>query len=294
MSKGWMAGVMVALAASLAIPAQAAPFDEKLRAPRVTTPQALRAELKAHFETFERQRRDPDPAAFVRDRLAHRQWSDLYFSVKLALDEGKPLPDLAEFGLLPQPDGTHGVDLREFPQWEPLDSRLFILTNPEVFESSVPTLEARGFRASDLDALRIYLAAHDPRLATYAEGRQLVETFAKRLQAQRQARQALNLQEVLAFRYQKASIKAEAKRRWALGLLDTLDRQRQRILASFLEEFESDLTFGAASEPLATSLEQEAQPVVSGEYVQILATEEQRMRQDLARRAEKLTGGAAR
>src|SRR5688572_3754879 len=111
------ASVVLMLAACAALQAQAAPFDEKLLAPRVTTSQALRAKLEAHFATFERKQREADPAAFLRDRLAHKQWSDVYFAVQLALEEGKPLADLAQFGLLPQPDGSRAVDLREFPQW---------------------------------------------------------------------------------------------------------------------------------------------------------------------------------
>src|SRR5688572_16371760 len=99
MSNGWMAGVMVALAASVAMQARAAPFDEKVRAPRAATSQALRTQLEAHFAVFERKQQDADPAAFIRDRRAHKQWADVYFAVKLAMDEGTPFGDLSAFGL---------------------------------------------------------------------------------------------------------------------------------------------------------------------------------------------------
>ena len=289
-----MASVMVPLAVLISIGAHAAPFDEKLKAPRAATSQALRTKLKAHFATFERRQQQPDPAAFIRDRPAHRHWSDLYFAVKLAMDEGTPLQDLAAYGLSPGADGTYAVDLSKFPQWEPLDSRLHVLTNPEVFESYAPALKARGFRDEDLAALRGYLATHDPRLATHAAGRQLIDTFAERLVRQQQAGQRLNLQDVLAFRYQKAAVKAEARRQWAVGLLDALDRQRQRILVSLLDESESQLTFGAPSGPLDSTLEKEAQPIVSGDYVRILAAEETQLRQDNERRARKLMEGEQR
>jgi hypothetical protein len=75
------ASVSLLLALLVAGPTQAAPFDEKQRAPRVATSQALRTKLEAHFATFQRKQQDPDPAAFIRDRVAYRQWSDLYFSV---------------------------------------------------------------------------------------------------------------------------------------------------------------------------------------------------------------------
>ena len=283
---------MVPLAMLLALQAPAAPFDENLKAPRAATSQALRTKLKAHFAAFERKGQQQDPAAFIRDRAIHEQWSDLYFAVKLALDEGTPLADLAAFGLLAQPDGAYLVDLRKFPQWEPLDSRLYVLRNPEVFESYVPALLARGFRDEDIKALRTYLASHDARLAMHAAGRQLVDTFAERVVRQQRAGQRANVQEMLAYRYQKARIKAEAKRQWAVELLDALDPQRQRILASFMqEEFESELTFAAPREALGRTLEQEMQPIVSGDYVKMLNAEEAQIRQEAARRAKQLIEG---
>jgi hypothetical protein len=284
----------MSLAMFLGIAVQAAPFDEKSKAPRAATSQALRTKFEAHFQTFQRKQQDADPAAFVRDRHAHEQWSDLYFAVKLALDERVPLEDLAAFGLVAQADGSYVIDLRKFPQWEPLDARLYLLTNAEVFASYEPALKARGFRDEDLRKLRTYLATHDPRLRMHAEGRQLVETFAQRLQGRRQAGEPLNLEEVLAYRYQKARLKAEIERQWAVDLLDALDPQRQRILASFFDEFESSLTLGGPTEPLGQALEQEAQPIVSGDYVRMLATEEAQIRQDVERRAEKLLEGEQR
>jgi hypothetical protein len=288
------AGIAVLLALFLAGSAQAAPFDEKLKTPRVATSQALRTKLEAHFATFQRKQQDPDPAAFIRDRAAYRQWSDLYFALLLAMDERTRLEDLAEFGLVAKADGKYVVDLHAFPQWEPLDARLHRLRNPEILESYVPALQARGFRDEDVEALQTYVATHDPELTLHAEGRQLVDTFAKRLQAQRKVGQRLNLQEVLAYRYQKSSLRADVERRWAVGLMDTLDPQRQRILVSFLDEFQSEMAFGVSSGDLAETLEQEARPIVSGEYVQILTTEEAQLRRDLERRAEKLTGGEQR
>jgi hypothetical protein len=293
-SKTCLASAICPLAMFLAIGAHAAPFDEKAKAPRVATPQALRAKFDAHFAVFQRRQQEADPAAFIRDRQAHKQWSDLYFAVKLALDERVPLGDLSAFGLSAQADGTYRVDLRRFPQWEPLDMRLYLLTNPEVLESYEPALRARGFRDEDLGALRTYLATHDPRLRIHTEGRQLVETFAKRLQGRRQAGEAVNLDEMLAYRYQKASLKAEIERQWAVGLFDTLDKQRQRILASFFDELDAALQLGAPVEPLGKALEQEAQPILSGEYVQMITAEEAQLRQDVARRARQLTEGEQR
>ena len=292
--KKLVAGVLL-LALFATGPTPAAPFDEKAKAPRVASSQALRTKLEAHFATFERKRQDADPAAFIRDRAAHQQWSDLFFAVEVAMAEKTPLKGLDAFGLRARPAGKYVVDLRAFPQWEPLDSRLRKLSNEEVFESYVPALIARGFRDQDIGALRTYLANNDPRVTMYAEGRQLVETFAKRLQAQRKTEPKLNLQEVLAYRYQKSMVAAQAQRSWAVGLMDSLDRQRQRALASFLEEgFQSEMMFGEADESFEETLQQEAQPILSGEYVQIITSEEAQLRQRMQRRAGKLMEGERR
>jgi hypothetical protein len=289
------ASVGLLLALWVAAPTQAAPFDEKQRAPRVATSQALRTRLEAHFATFQRKQQDSDPAAFIRDAKAYRQWSDLYFSVQLAMDEKTSLKGLEAYGLVARADGSYTVDLHAFPQWEPLDSRLHKLTNPEVLESFVPALKTRGFRDEDVTVLRTYVATHDPRTVLNTEGRQLVDTFAKRLQAQRRSgAQRADLQEVLAYRYQKASLRTDIERRWAVGLMDALDPQRQRILVSFLDEFQAEMAFGVASDDLAKTLEQEVQPIVSGDYVQILTTEEAKLRQDMERRSEQLNGGEQR
>jgi hypothetical protein len=288
------ASVTLLLALFLAGPTRAAPFDEKLKPPRAASSQALRTQLEAHFATFARKQQDPDPAAFIRDAQAYRQWSDLDFAIALAMDERTPPKDLEAFGVVARADGTYHVDLRAFPQWEPLDSRLHRLTNPEILESYLPALQARGFRDEDVTALQAYVATHDPKMDLHREGRQLVDSFAKRLQAQRKAGQRLNLQEVLAYRYQKSRLRTEAERRWAVGLMDALDRQRQRILVSFLDEFQSEMVFGVSSDDLAATLEQEAQPILSGEYAQILTTEEGQLRRDMERRAEKLSGGEQR
>lgn len=292
--KRLIASATLLLALFLVGRTHAAPFDEKLKAPRAASSQALGAKLEAHFATFQRRQQDPDPAAFIRDRLAHRQWTDLYFSIKLAMDENKPLKGLDAFGLVARPDGRYVIDLRAYPQWEPLDSRLSILTSAEIVESYVPALKARGFRDEDVSALRTYVATHHPRLTVYANGRELVDTFAKRLQAQRQAGQPLNLQEALSYRYQKNILKAEAGRQWAIGLLDTFDRQRQRILVSFLDEFQSELAFGPSTDLLDQTLEQEVQPMVSGAYLQIIAGEEAQLRQEIDRRTDKLMEGERR
>jgi hypothetical protein len=272
--------------------AHAAPFDERIKAPKAATvtPGEIEARLEAHFATFER-KREGEPGAFIRDRAAHRQWVDLYFSITRAMDEGRRLDNLSGFGLIAKPDGQYSIDLKEFPQWDPLDARLFLLSNLEVFESYLPALKARGFRDTDVEAVRAYVGTHDPRQISYPAGKQLFESFAKRLQKRKAAGQPLDFEEILAFRYQKDSIRLEAERQWAVGLLDALDDQRQRILASFFDELKSERVFGVPPEPLNATLEKEVAPLVSGEYARSIVSHEAELRRDIQQRTEKLIGG---
>jgi hypothetical protein len=288
-----LAGSIWPLAMALAGAAHAAPFDERIQAPKAATaaPGEIEARLRAHFETFDRKQQESEPGAFIRDRSAHKQWVDLYFSITRAMDEGRPLANLAAFGLVATPEGQYTIDLKAFPQWDPLDARLFLLSNPDVLESYVPALEARGFRDADVDKLRTYVGTHDPRQLSYPQGRQLFESYAKRLQKRKATGRPPAVEEMLAFRYQKDSIRLEAERQWAVGLLDALDDQRQRILVSFFDELKSERIFGAPSEPLSATLEKEIAPLVSGEYARSIAADESQLRRDIEHRAEKLIGG---
>lgn len=292
-SKSWASLILALAIFLLGAVAQAAPFDERIKGPDSETPQKLKARLKAHFDTVERKQAEEEdrPGAFIRDRAAHKQWVDLCYSIERAMDEGRPLTDFAEFGLIAQPDGQYKVDLKLYPQWRPLDSSLHILTNASVLESYVPALKARGFRGADIDTLRTYVATHDQNQTTYAQGRDLIHTFARRLQKRAAAGLPVDLNEMLAYRYQRISIREEVSRQWAVGLLDAFDNQRQRILVSFFaEELISDMTFGVPSKPFNQELEEEAQPLISGEYVEQLARFEADIQREADERAEKLIG----
>jgi hypothetical protein len=289
--KRLIASVFLSLAAMYTTVISAGPFDERVKAPRVTTDQALHSQLKAFFSTYQKKQLDADPAAFIRDRAAYKQWADAHFSFTQALDEGRRLDDLSAFGLIAQPDGSYTVDLKKFPQWDPLDGRLTVFLNLDVLESYVPVLKARGFRDEDVEALRTYVSTHDPRQLTYAEGKPLVDSFAKRVQKRAASRQQPDPEEVMAYRYQKDRIKREARRQWAVGLMDGLDKQRQRILVSFFDEQESERTFGVPTEPFSATLQEEVQPLITGEYAQKISEDELKLTREMAKRTEKLNGG---
>jgi hypothetical protein len=271
--------------------AHAASFDTRIKSPPAAVPEQIEARLKAHFDTFDRDRQK-GPTAFLRNKAAHAQWSDLYYSVTLTMDEGKRLRNMDAYGLIANTDGTYTVDLKKFPQWAPLDTRLDVLTDPDVLEGYEPILKARGFRDSDLAAMRDYLATHDNQQLTLPDSKQLADSFAQRIHQRDAAGLPTDLEEARAFRYQLAKVRFEGNRQWALGLLDTLDNQRQRILASFFEEFSSGKRmFGVPSEPLEKRLEQDVERIRSGAYLQLIADEQAQINKNVAERMQKLNGG---
>jgi hypothetical protein len=277
------------LVVMLGMSVRAAPYDETLRVPRVESSRELQAPLKEHFETYQRKQQEADPAAFIRDRVAHKQWSDLHFSITLAMDEKLPLEDLADFGLIAQPDRTYTVDLKRFPQWETLEKRLRVLNNADVLQSFIPELESRGFRDIDVDKLCEYVATHDPGVLRYTEGLELVDTFAQRLQRKRQAGQPPSHQELLVYHYQKASISSEAERQWAVGLLDVLDEQRQRILATYVTQLGGNMMFGLPQDSFEQTLYQQALPLITGDYVRLIEADQAQIQREMEQRAAKLT-----
>jgi hypothetical protein len=274
--KPLIASVIWPLALLLGVAVHAAPFDPSLRAPKVATPQELRGRLQTQFATVQQKRDDQTPGAFVRDRAAHQQWSDIRFAMEMALDEGRSLGDLSSLGLKSTSGGGYEADLKQFPHWAP--SQIGMLSNPQILEGATPALKARGFRDSDLDAVRTYIQNHHAEQDSFAERKELAGSFVQRLQARKAAGQAVDRDEVLSYVYQQNRLIEEARREWAVGLLDVLDKQRQRALLSFLDEMGGTLKLGAPKRVIDERIQQTVAPMLSGNYMQMLEQQEAAMR----------------
>jgi hypothetical protein len=242
--------------------AHGAPFNQQLRAPQADA-QQLQEKLQRHFDIVDARRGQGE--MLIRDPAAFQQWTDLQWTIERRLDEGRALGDeesLARVGVIKQRDGSYIVHTKDFPQWKSLVAALVLLANPSGVESFAPALEARGFRAEDLEKIRDYIRTHDLDAAGFAEHKELVQTFAKRAATARK-------EDVLAFMYQGARLQSEHERQWAVGLLDTLDAQRRRALTSYLmDELDSTISFGppAPSQRLDENIAKTLAPLVSGEY----------------------------
>jgi hypothetical protein len=265
----------------------AADTVQRLKAPAAAERQAVKADLKAYFATYE-QKGTESATALIRDEAARQAWADLESRIVRAIHEGSSLGDLSEFGPEAKPDGSFAVDLKRYPQWQPLDASLPVLSTPEAISLYEERLKARGFRQSDMDALRLYVAEHDLAVATQAAATSIAQKYAKHFAVENAAGRPLSVDEVIDYHYELRRTWRETEREWSLDLLDVLDKQRERILASFFQEVASTKNLGKAQTDAQQMLETEARALVSGEYFSLNARAEAQLRSEAEGRKRKL------
>ncbi len=245
LSRGCFGIVAAALAvvclAAFAGAAPAAKFDEKIKAPAAPGNAELAALIRDYFGTHARVNAQ-SLTGIVRDRDAYQQWFETHWRLQRAIDTKRPLGDLSEFGLTPNGDGSYSVDLAQFPQWDPLPARLQGFREPQAFAVYGAALKARGFRDEDIEAMRLYVEKGGPRQRASTQELDIAEGFGAKVKAQISARQKTDSAAFLAYAYQTGRVRAEQERRWAAGLLDSLDQQRQRILEAYLREQGGQMT----------------------------------------------------
>lgn len=257
---------------------QAAKFDERIAAPKAASPATLKTLTREYFATYQRAQAK-GVGGLIRDPVAYRQWSEWAWRVSETMDEKKPIGDLTEFGLIPQEDGSYTINNQLYPQWAPLDRQLTILRTPVIFDAYAPELKRRGFRDHDLEALKTYLDKNDPERSAFVENKPLVESFGAKVQSLHRARKSIAREDLKSYFYQTKRNADEARRQWAVGLLDVLDPQRQRILASYFEELKVAHSIGPASGNFDEQLKTATEIFGSGRYQQMLKQEEMEVRQ---------------
>jgi hypothetical protein len=215
--------------------APAAKFDEKIKAPEAPGSAELAVVIRDYFATFARVNAD-SPAGIARDKAAYQKYFEAQWSLQRAIDTRQPLADLSEFGLTPNHDGSYSVDPVQYPQWSPLPAQLDELREPQVVDLHAQELVARGFREEDVEALRAYVEKSPSRARASSQELDLADGFNARVKALMAARQKISTSLLLAYMYQANRLRYEQERRWAVGLLDSLDPQRQRILETYLLE----------------------------------------------------------
>ena len=260
--------VSVAFLAALQIGAfvgsvQAAKFDEKIKAPVAPSNAELQVVIRDYFATYARVNGE-SAAGMVRDKAAYQQWFETNWRLQRAIDKKQPLGDLSEFGLTPNPDGSYSVDPTEYPQWDPLPTQLERLREPQAFDLYAEGLRARGFRDQDIEALRAYIAKSPRRNQASMAELDITDGYIARVKAQIAAKQKVGESQLLSYMYQTGRIRKENDRLWALGLLDALDPQRQRILTSYFAEQVGQLTI--TPDDIGGQVQFAIDGVMSGEF----------------------------
>lgn len=225
----------VALLATLAGLAQAAEFDEKLRAPLVKSAPALKASAESYSQQFARLSA-ASPTTLVTNKELFLEHFDLEWQFTRAVDDRLPLEDVSAIGLVKRDDGSIEIDLNAFPQWGSFSDVLAAMMPNMNFEIAGPLLLNRGFRETDVQAVENYLATHDLNAAIAAKTLPISIGFSRFVKKSDNLKRPLTKDLVYSFIYQRKKAEAEAQRAWAEGLLLTLDAQRVRVLHSYFEE----------------------------------------------------------
>jgi hypothetical protein len=226
--------VMVLMLASFAGRAQAVEFDEKLKAPKAMGGAELKTQAESYSASFALLRAG-SPSEMVTNQALTRDRFELEWQITRALEDKRPLEDLSAIGLEKYENGFR-IDYDGFPQWQPFPEKLASLMPTMNMDAVGPLLVARGFRDSDVAALRSYLETHDLKAETSARTLPLAISFSKVVKKYDKIKRPVGKEIVFSFLYQRDRTGVEARRAWAEGLIGILDEQRVRVLQSYLSE----------------------------------------------------------
>jgi hypothetical protein len=228
--------LMLALAGAGGL-AQAAGFDENLRAPMmksVAQSHALAKEFGARY----REVRAATPSQVITNASLAREKFDLKWQVEKAIDERKPIDAFAELGFESIGNGSYKVNLNEHPEWDDLPSGMVaFLTGPNL-DPLTQILVQKGFRPEDVAALKDYVRTHDPKIASKSVALPISLTFAKMVRKFDKAKRPVPDLLVLSYVYQRSRAVSESDRMWAAELLKQFDAQRARAFLSAFTELE--------------------------------------------------------
>lgn len=226
--------LMLALAGYGAV-ASAVEFDEKLKAPAMTNAAALHTQAKAFAEKLA-QVRASTPEQLVLNNALARQQFDFNWQVQRAIDERKPLEEMAELGLIGHEDGSYTVDTGKYPLWTDITDTLIGLTRPDFLAGTEKALVQRGFRPEDVQVFDDYVNTHDFQAAVATASHPAALGFGRTVRKYDKLKLQVPDSLVQSYFYQRMRISSDAHRAWAQGLLKLLDAQRVRILMSACTE----------------------------------------------------------
>ena len=131
------------------------------------------------------------------------------------------------------------IDYNAFPQWQPFPETARLAgARPWSMDAAGPLLVNRGFRDSDIVALRNYVATHDLKAAASSRTLPLAISSSKVVKKFDKMKRPVDKALVFSFLYQRSKVEAEVRRAWSEALMRTLDDQRVRALQSYFSEMQ--------------------------------------------------------
>jgi hypothetical protein len=225
----------VVLLAGLAGFAQAVDFNEKLKAPMVMHAPALKTMAESYSATFARLAA-ASPTEMVTNQGLFLERFELKWLLTRAVDDRLPLEGFSAIGFVKRENGSIEIDLNAFPQWASFPDTLVAMMPTMNYDVAGPLLINRGFRESDIAAIKNYLATHDLSAAMAAKTLPIAVSFSRLVKKYDGLKLAVSRDLVYSFIYQREKAEALTQREWAEGLLLVLDAQRVRVLHSFFDE----------------------------------------------------------
>ena len=225
----------VVLLAGLAGFTQAVDFNEKLKAPIVMGAPQLKTMAENYSATVTRLAA-ASPTEMVSNKALFLERFELKWLLTRAVDDRLPLEGLSAIGFVKRENGSIEIDLNAFPQWASFTDALVAMMPTMNFDLTGPLLINRGFRESDIAAIKNYLATHDLSAASAAKTLPIAISFSRLVKKYDGLKLAVSRDLVYSFIYQREKAEAMTQREWAEGLLQVLDAQRVRVLHSFFEE----------------------------------------------------------
>jgi hypothetical protein len=228
---------MTLILAGFAGGAQAVEFDEKVKAPMVRNGVELKTQAEGYSASYARLS-NASPVEMVSSKALTQEFFEVKWQFERAIDAQRPLEDLSAVGLEKYENGLR-IDFSKFPQWNPFTEVLTDLVPATSAEIYGPPLVARGFRDSDITAMRNYVESHNLKSMMSAKTLPLAISFSKVVKKYDKIKRPAGNDLVFAFLHQRGEIEAQVKREWAEGLIRALDEQRVRILHSYFMEMQT-------------------------------------------------------
>jgi hypothetical protein len=231
------AAAVVALFAGVVGTARAADFDERLAAPQMKSAADLHARAQAFFAR-DTEQRVQGLGALVRSRQLAQERFDVAWQLERAIDDKRPIGDLSALGVVDRGDGTYAVDLSAYPQWtDPAERLATLLVALDPADSAVgQELMNRGMSAQDLAKLRAYVAAHRASAATGPAALPVSIGFSRVVRKFDKLKRPVPDALVRSYLYQRERAVSEARRVWAVSLVDAIGPAAARILDSYFGE----------------------------------------------------------